>query len=253
MYGRLVVARAASDGVEQLLEAQPHRGGSPFGILGTHVCVAHQHDGVLGSLPGTDFQAARVVVVVGALALRHVPPGSSHVPGGENVLQEVKRKRFIGEHGECEGGALFGRQVLAREPRCLLQRAQVIPAPHADGVDLGSGLEGVLHVVRGGEIHLGTGQQEMRIVGSGARRVLRVGALQSYVGIAKRVEALRLAPLRSPPAGAGRRSVLPCAGATGAIFETRIRSILSCAPTSATSRIHSELLIESSICLLEHE
>ena len=81
--------------------------GSPLGILGTHVRIAHQHDRVLASLPGTHFQAVLVVVVVSALALRHVAPGSGHVPGGEDVLQEVKRKRFIGQHRECEGGALF--------------------------------------------------------------------------------------------------------------------------------------------------
>ncbi len=187
---KIVRSRSTGRRVEHLLETQAHCLSRPLRILGTHVRIAHQHGCIRSCLPGAHFQAALVVVVVSAFALRHVAPGSGHVPRGKDVFHEMKCKRFVRKHGARERGALFRGQVLARKPRCLLQSAHVKPSPHAYGIDLGSDRERRLYVFLCREVHCGAGKQEVGIVGSRPCRIFRVGALQTDVCNAQRIDAI---------------------------------------------------------------
>ena len=141
VYGRLVVRDRPAAVSSTCSRLRRTASAARSRILGTHMRIAHQHGCIRACLPGAHFQAALVVVVVSAFALRHVAPGSGHVPRGKDVFHEMKCKRFIRKHGARERGALFRGQVLSRKPRCLLQSAHVKPPPHAYGIDLGPDLE----------------------------------------------------------------------------------------------------------------
>ena len=79
--------------VDHLREAVADGGRGALGVLRAHVRVAHQHRRVAAAVPGEGFEAGIVVVVVRALALRHVAPGSGDVAGGEGVLEEMEARR----------------------------------------------------------------------------------------------------------------------------------------------------------------
>ena len=114
--------------------------GGALGVLGAHVRVAHQDRRHAAAAPGEDLEAGLVVVVVRALALRHVAPGAGDVAGGEGVLEEVERESLVGQHRPRQRLALGRRERLVGQPRGLLQRAQVEPGVDADGADVGAGL-----------------------------------------------------------------------------------------------------------------
>ena len=94
-------------------------------VLRPHVRVTHQHHRLATALPGEDFQPGLVVVVVGALALRHVAPGPGDVAGGIGVLQEVQRERLVGQHRARQRlpfGRLRGASVASRVAFCRALR-----------------------------------------------------------------------------------------------------------------------------------
>ena len=139
---------------------------------------------------------------MGALALCDVTPGSRYVARSKDVLQEVKRKSLVGQHGARECRALFRAQRFLSESRRLLHRAKVVPPEHADSIDLSSGPERGLQVFPARDVWCSAGNQEVRIVGSCPRCILGVGALQADVGDAERIDALspcRLALKLLPP------------------------------------------------------
>jgi hypothetical protein len=143
--------------------------------------------------PSEDLQPVLVVVVVRPLSLRRVAPGARNVAGGEDVLQEVKRKRLVGQRRSRERGPLGGRQLrLIAQPAGLLQRAQMKPGIHADRADLRAHLQGQHGIVAAVQPGIRTCEQEVRIVRSGARRIVGIGALQSDVSRAQRIQAPRV-------------------------------------------------------------
>jgi hypothetical protein len=94
----------------------------------------------------------------------------------------------------------------------------------------------------------------MGVVGAGARRVLRVGALQARVGGAQCIRALGALRLVLDPAleiAQGARAEDFNSGR--AATTTWERSTFNCAATSATIRIQSFFSVMSSMFLLEHE
>ena len=185
-------AGPAGRDVQHLLETGSHRPGRDLGILLAHVSVAHQHHGLAAAGPGEDLQAVVVVVVVRALPLRAIAPGPGDVAGGEDILQEVQRERLVGQHGAGERRSLGGGKLRLRgEPARLLQRTEMEVGVDADRVDLRTLAQGQGGVVGQAGRGFRAREQEVGMVRSCARHVLRIGALQADVGGAQRVDALR--------------------------------------------------------------
>jgi hypothetical protein len=83
---------AAAGLVDHLREAVADDVRRTLGVLAAHVRVAHQDGRGAAAAPGEDFEPRLVVVVVRALALRHVAPGACDVAGGKGVLEKVQRE-----------------------------------------------------------------------------------------------------------------------------------------------------------------
>ena len=75
--------------VDHLREAVADGARGALGVFAAHVRVAHQDRRHAAAAPGEDLEAGLVVVIVRALALRHVAPGARDVAGREGVLEEV--------------------------------------------------------------------------------------------------------------------------------------------------------------------
>ena len=223
--------------------------GGELGVLRAHVRIAHQYDRPVAPLPGEHLEAVLVVGVVRALALRHVAPAAGDVAGRVDVFEEVQRERLVEQRGARERAPLLGRQLLVGESARLLQRAEVIPGVDADRVERRPGPQ-CQHCVRERvEIGVGAREQEVGEVGVRPRRILRVGALQSGVGGAQRVQALGATRLVGEAplcvADDAGRCASDCSGV--AVTGMRARSSLSCAATSATARIQSDRRTVSSM------
>ena len=207
----IVAARAAARHIEHLRQTPAHGFGGERCVLRAHVRIAHQYDRAVPSPPGEDFEAVLVVVIVRALALRHVSPASGDMARRVHVLEKVQRERLVDQRGTRERAALVGRQLLVGESARLLQRAQVIPAVDPDGVEHRAGPQCEHAVLESVQIRIGAREQEMREVGIGAARILWVGALHSGIGGAQRVHPLRATRLvcEAPLCVADRCSYAP--------------------------------------------
>ena len=74
--------------------------------------ITHQYDGPISAAPGEDFQAALVVIVVRAFALRDISPAARDMARRITILQEVQRECLIDQSGARQRTALVGRQLL---------------------------------------------------------------------------------------------------------------------------------------------
>ena len=185
---RRAVAAPGCD-VDHLSQAFAHRLRRELRIFGSHVGVAHQHHRFGTALPGEHLQAVLVVVVVRALALRCGAPGACDVAGGEHVLQKVQRERLVGQRRACQRLALRGIERLVGQAAGLLQRAQVKVGVDADRADVRAGAQRQLGILDQAHVGARPRRQKVRVVRARARRVLRVGALQTQIGRAQCVDA----------------------------------------------------------------
>ena len=229
--------------------------GGERGVLRAHVRIAHQHDRPVAPLPREHLEAVLVVEVVRALALRHVAPAARDVARRIHVFQEVQRERLVEQHGARQRAPLLGRKLLVGESARLLQRADVIPGIDADRVE---------HRARASapDPRTRAGRDWCRGAGAGNGRGWHPPA--SHTAGRRAASACRRCAARSRAcarlASSARRrwasAMTPavrsaCSG--GAVTGIRARSTLSCAATSATTRIQSDLRTVSSISALEQE
>lgn len=155
---------------------------------GAHVGIAHQNDRPAAPRPGEDLEPVLVVVIVRALALRCVAPGSADMACRKRVLEKEQRKGLVGQGGAGQGLMLRRRERLAGEARCLLQCAQVERSVDPDRVQLRARADRQLRITRCVDVAPRSREQEVGIVGAGTGGVGRAGALQPDVRCAQGVQ-----------------------------------------------------------------
>ena len=210
LRGRSVSRRDADRGgrrprVENLIEAHAHGFGRAIEAVRLEEGISEQH--LLVAVPASHLQPLPVVEVVRALALGDVAPRTGHVSRGEHVLKKVLGKSLEGQDPPRPGGGLgtgrigiaacrqdHGRAVEEEVRRRRVGLGRTIER----GVEIG---EGVLALAR---------HEEVRVVGTRARGVIRIGARERDLGRRGRVAPLIVARGGREGVGlVGRDGVLP--------------------------------------------